>query len=240
MVLTFEENLQGVFSLIFAVITLIVAIKIALKYIQYKRIDLLLVGFAFIGLAAPWIAVAVKFVMIAFINSTLSDEMFFIINLGIVPFTALCWIIAMANLMNVKEKLKLIISISWLIGGIIFEAIFLYMVFTDTTLIGTFTGTLQIEFTLFMSIYILIILATFEVPGLMFVRESLKANNPEVRLKGKFLLIGFLFVIIGTVIEAAVPIIIINVIGRSILILSSLIFYLGFILPDWTKNIFLK
>ena len=104
MALTLEENLQGIFSLIFAIITLIVAIKIALKYVDHKRRELILVGIAFIGLAAPWIAVALKFLLIILVNTTLSDEIFFIINLGIVPFTAVCWITAMTDLMPTEKR----------------------------------------------------------------------------------------------------------------------------------------
>lgn len=226
--------------MIFAIITLIVALKIALKYAEYKRRELVLVGIGLIGLAAPWIAVALKFLLIILVNTTLSDEIFFIINLGIVPFTAVCWITAMTDLMPTKEiKQKIIITIS-LIGAISFEIVFLFMVFTNTALIGTFTGALQLEFTIFIAIFILIITAIFEILGLKFVIKSLKSDNSEIKLKGKFLLIAFLFVIVGTVIEAAVPIITINVIGRSILILSSILFYFGFTLPEWTKRIFLK
>ncbi|MBD3254405.1 MAG: hypothetical protein GF383_04890, partial [Candidatus Lokiarchaeota archaeon] len=146
MVLTLEENLQGIFSVIFSTITLIIALIIALKYLKFKKIELILVGIAFIGLAAPWIAVAVKFILIVTINSTLSEELFFIINLGIVPFTAFCWIMAMTNLMNVRKKIRFYLYFIWIVFALIFEIIFLFTIFTDTTLIGKFTGTLQVEF----------------------------------------------------------------------------------------------
>ena len=195
MTLTIEENLQGIFSLIFTIITLIIAIKIALKYIEYKKIEFILVGLAFIGLAMPWVAVAFKFLLIIIANIILSNEIFFIINLGIVSFTAICWVAAMMRLMVVKERIQKTILIICIIMAILFEIIFLHMVFTDTALIGTFTGTLQLEFTLFISLFILIITVIFEIPGLLFVRESLKSENPEIKLKAKFLLIGFLFII---------------------------------------------
>ena len=75
----------------------------------------------------------------------------------------------------------------------------------------------------------------------MFARVSIKSHNPEVSLKGKLILMSFISFTVAAVIETfghLDPLTV--VITRSILISSSIEFYLGWILPDWMKKRLLK
>jgi len=75
----------------------------------------------------------------------------------------------------------------------------------------------------------------------MFARVSIKSHNPEVSLKGKLILAAFISFTVAAVIETfghLDPLTV--VITRSILISSSIEFYLGFILPRRIRNFFLK
>ncbi len=226
-----EEYLQGIFSLIFSGITLILSLIIISKYLKYRKPELILVGITFIGLALPWLPIAISFLMVIIVNTPLSEQIFFIINLGFVSFTAVCWVLSIAKFMNVKIQNQKLIAIFGLTVALIFEIFFLILVFTDTSYIGTFTGTFRIEFPPIFSIHILIILVIFVILSLWFTGKALKSDNPEINLKGRFLLIAFISIIFGTVIEAAIPVLIINVIGRIVLISSSIEFY-----PDRSRK----
>ena len=69
----------------------------------------------------------------------------------------------------------------------------------------------------------------------------MKSEKPNIKLKGKIILLAFLFFIIGATLEAAIPLVPITVIiARVILIISAIMFYNGFILPNAVKRFLLK
>jgi hypothetical protein len=77
--------------------------------------------------------------------------------------------------------------------------------------------------------------------GFIFSYKALRSDKPDIKLKGKFLVIAFILFTFGSILETFVPLTQITVvIYRCILILSSMSFYIGYILPDWIKKIFLK
>jgi hypothetical protein len=81
----------------------------------------------------------------------------------------------------------------------------------------------------------------FFILGILFARDSLKADDPEVKLKGKLILLAYLSFFIGGLFDAGIelgPIVLVLV--RILLMSSAFEFYLGFILPDWFKKIALK
>ena len=203
----------------------------------FKTRNYILVGLAFMGIAFPWLPDAISYLMIIFINLKLSPEISFIIGYAILPFFLLCWLLAFMNLYY-EEKQNLILII-FILPIIIFEIIFFYLLFTDSSLIGTFVGPFQIRWTLFMEIYLFIFIIIVILTGVLFVQQSFKSNNPEIRLKGKFLLVAFISFTTASIIEAMFhlePITV--VITRIILISSSIEFYIGFILPKWMRNLF--
>ena len=92
-----------------------------------------------------------------------------------------------------------------------------------------------------MSLFLIIFIIILIITGVLFALKSMTSSYPEVRLKGKFILIAFISFTTGAVIEALFvlePVIV--VFTRTILTLSAIMFYLGFILPDKVKKLFLK
>jgi hypothetical protein len=77
--------------------------------------------------------------------------------------------------------------------------------------------------------------------GFLFTKVTLNSEKPEIRLKGKFLLIAFVSFLVGIFLEVLIPITPLTVvIIRLILVSSSIEFYFGYILPSWVKKVFLK
>jgi hypothetical protein len=175
--------------------------------------------------------------MIIFLNSNLWPEISFIIGYATLPFVVLCWLMAFTNLYyEEKQKIALIIFI---IPFSILEIFFFYFLFTDSTLIGTFVGPFQIRWALFMEIYLFCLILLVIITGLLFTQQSLKSDNPGVKIKGKFLLAAFISFTTAAIIESLFhldPITV--VITRSILISSAIEFYIGFIFPKWIRDFF--
>jgi len=77
------------------------------------------------------------------------------------------------------------------------------------------------------------------ITGLRFYFKSQNSDNLEIKLKGKFLLIGFISFVVGGIIDAAIYTtenIALLFITRIIFISSAFEFYCGFTLPKWMKR----
>ncbi|MFX0070642.1 MAG: hypothetical protein ACFFAO_06085 [Candidatus Hermodarchaeota archaeon] len=191
------------------------------------------------GISFPWLPDAISFLMIIFFETSLSLNLTIIIGFSLLPFITLCWLIALTDLLF-KEKQKIII-ILYLITIIILDYYFFLFLLKDPTILGRFIGPFQIRWAFFMMIYLSVFIIIAILTGILFASYSIRSHSPEVKIKGKFILTAFISFSIAATIEAFMhldPITV--VITRTILIFSSIIFYLGFIFPRWLRKIILK
>jgi len=238
--LTPIELLQGIFSLIFVIITFIIAIKILLKYFERRRKELVYFSLAWIGMSSPWLPDAITFILIILTGSPLAPELYFIIGFAFIPALVFCWVKIFVDFVF-TEKQKVII-ILYLIISIIYEIGFWYLFFTDIEQLGVHTTPFQVDFGIFMIAYFLFIVVLAFVTGTIFSLQSLKIETPTVQLRGKLIFLAFttfcVAVIIDSVLGAIDPIWI--VVNRIVLMFSGLLFYMGFIMPEWTQKLFIK
>ncbi|MGQ4875273.1 MAG: hypothetical protein ACP6IY_14505 [Promethearchaeia archaeon] len=237
--LKFEEILQGFLSLMFVVISIVLGLKIILKYFEFKKRELFLVGLSWIGMSFPWLGDAINIILILIIKQTL-PSIFSLTIYSFLPLFLICWLIAFTDLV-IKQYQKIIIGFA-IIFSIIFEIVFYSLLLKDEKLIGEYRkGPFQITWNIFMSLFLIIFIIILIITGVLFALKSMSSSYPEVRLKGRFILIAFISFTTGAVIEALFvlePVIV--VFTRTILTLSAIEFYLGFILPDKVKKLFLK
>ncbi|MHA1489270.1 MAG: hypothetical protein ACTSRI_06410 [Promethearchaeota archaeon] len=247
MVLEILDFLQGSFSLVFVCFSLILALKIFSKYFEYKTRTYIFVSLTWIGVASPWFPDSISFLKILIFNAPLEPEWYFIIGNALLPFFLLCWLVAFTDLLY-KDKQKLILSI-FIILGVIFEILFFYLLITDIDEIGVFLRPFQVEFGTLITIYFIMFIAIILISGVLFAKQSIKSEKPDVILKGKFLFLAFISFTIGAILDSAIgsildatdPLLpIFVVIIRLILISSALEFYCGFILPKWLENFLIK
>jgi len=226
--------LNGVFSLIFVIISFIVGIKMMLKYKVFKDRAFILVGLAWIGISEPWWSPSIGF-LVALINGTgISLEAYLIIGYVLLPFFLTAWLIAITEFLDIKKG-NIIVMI-YIIISIIFEILIFYFMVTDISMLAVKLSPTDIDFGTLFQIYLIFNLTIFIITGFMFAIKSLRSNNPEVKLKGKFLFIAFITYLVGSAIE----IIYTFPQNRLILVLSAILYYIGFILPEWIKKHFLK
>jgi len=151
------------------------------------------------------------------------------------PIFLLIWLKVFTDLAYV-EKQKLILII-FLIIGIIFEIIFFYFLFTHPNLIGTFKTPFQVVYGIYIEIFLVIFLLVVLITGILFGKKSISSENPELKLKGKFLIAAFVLFTIGAFLDSIIPELFI--LARVVLDISALSFYFGFMLPNWLKEKFL-
>jgi hypothetical protein len=118
--------------------------------------------------------------------------------------------------------------------AIIFEILFFYFLFTDPTQIGIFETPFLLVYGIYIEIFLIVFLLTVVITGILFGQQTMKSDNPELKLKGKFLIIAFIFFSTGAFMDSIIPELF--MLARIILILSALSFYCGFILPNWIKE----
>jgi len=83
----------------------------------------------------------------------------------------------------------------------------------------------------------LLSILVFALTGIKFIREAIKEENPEIKLKTRLLLVGVVLLIVGGVLFSITGIVILTLI---IVLFSVVGFYGGLVFPKWIKKIFLK
>jgi len=250
MTLELVDILQGSFSLIFVVISLIIAFTILSKYFEYKNRLLILVGISWLGISFPWIPDSISFLMNLIVQQSLPVFWYFIIGNVFLPVALLTWLIAYTDMIR-KSAQKKVILIT-VILSIIFEISFFTLLFLDISLIGVINPIrpFTVEFGIFITVYLLIIIAVMLISGVIFAQKSVKSEDREIRLKGKLLRAAFITFTIAAVLDSMLGTIfedptdpllaIFVVVVRILLMLSAIEFYGGFLLPRWMKEIFMK
>jgi len=225
---------NGISSLIFVIICIIVGALILRNYFKFGNRDFLYVGVAWIGLGSPWWSSSLSFLVALFNEVGIIDQLYLFIGTFFLPIFILLWLLAMEDL--IRFGTKHIIPIIFTICSIVFEIIFLFFLFTDYTKLGKMVGPVDVSFSLLIILYQAISLLLFFITGFIFAIQSVKSKEPSINLKGKFLIIALVSFTIGTVFDILAT----NPLTRGILVISAIIFYFGYILPPGIKKVFIK
>jgi hypothetical protein len=100
------------------------------------------------------------------------------------------------------------------------------------------TNPMNIDFKGFILIFLGLSILTACITGFHFAIKSMKEEDPEIMWKGRFLLIAFLLFGVSAIFDAIIemgPVVL--VLMRILLIIANIFFYLGFILPRWSKKL---
>ncbi|MFX1445649.1 MAG: hypothetical protein ACFFHV_19715, partial [Promethearchaeota archaeon] len=203
MVLTLTEFFNGLFSLFIVLIFIVVGLLTVLKYRKIKNRIYIWWGIGLLGLGLPWSSGGLSFLMIILTGTALSLELYLFMSLFFISITLMPWLWTLTELMY-KDKQKIILGF-FAITGIIFEIYLLYYLVTDPQVIGVFVDPpLDINYVGLTRLYAIFILIIVGVSLLLFIRESFLLEEPEIKLKAKFLLIGIISFIIGSILDGYV------------------------------------
>ena len=235
------EIFYGSFTFASVIISTILGLFIALKFIKHRKVELLLVGITWILLASPYWSDAIQFVIVMLYEIELNPPLYFFLANAFIAPIHITWSIAFTNFLFKKQQKKILFFFG--IEAITFELAFLIVFFMNPYLIGNQKSAFIVEWAIWIQMYLLFSIIIFLVTGFLFARTSLKSNNPELKLKGKFLIIAFITFTIGTIIDvigADNPTEVTILFARIFVIVSSICFYIGFTLPKFIKELFIK
>ncbi|MBN1801058.1 MAG: hypothetical protein JW891_06085 [Candidatus Lokiarchaeota archaeon] len=238
-ILTLELMIGGILSLLYVIVTTITGSLIISKYFKYKEKAFLYIGIATVGISSPWWPSTLSFFSILFTQERLAQEVYFIVGVSFIPVFAFFWILGL-NILVFNGKNKILIGVVFILFCIV-EIAFFTILIIDPSQIGSLAGPVDVLYNPFimsiLGILIFIVLAT----GLVFSTRSLKSSNPEIQAKGKVLTIAFLIWGACAHVDAifALPIPLLLVL-RGLLILTAMQFYIGWILPEFSKKVLKK
>ncbi|MFO7794999.1 MAG: hypothetical protein ACQERB_16825 [Promethearchaeati archaeon] len=234
------EFLNGVFSIIFVILSLVVGIKIILKYISLKKSTFIYMGLTWIGITSPWWGSSISFIVGLFNNGQgISLELYLLVTITLIPLFFMFYLKALTDLLWQKTK-KIILTFYGVIG-LIFTVAYVYFIIYSPTFIGILKTPVDIQYRNFASLYLIFTILTFFVGGILFGITSLKSEHPTVRLQGKLLILAFCSFCVGSVLDASIDLDVLGLfITRIVLISSALEFYSGFILPSFLIILFIK
>jgi len=228
------EIFDGTLTLIYAIIGLIVGLLIVLKYFKHKNRLFLLVGLSLVGLVSTWYAKVASFVRALIVGSGFPLEIYAIIACAFLPLTISIWLIAFTNLLGIKQGKK--IHVIFDILGILFEIYLFSFLIIDPKVIGELEGNIDVDFGLVVTLYQFFLVFIVLITGTLLARDSLTSENPDIRLKGWFLIFSIYSFVGGAILEIfSSTSIIILVLAKIALVASALEFYCGFFLPNWVK-----
>ncbi|MBD3256225.1 MAG: hypothetical protein GF383_14095 [Candidatus Lokiarchaeota archaeon] len=237
--LTQIEFVYGGLSFLFVVISILMGLRILLKYFEYKRVEMITIGLAWILMTSGWWRITFNFPLVILFGLEVPHVLGIILDSIFIPIAVLCWMYSFSVLVY-PNYLKVIMIIYGIIC-ISFEIFLISLISIDPSLVVTIYSTFNSKYTIYPYIFMIFGIITFIITGILFTRNSLKSNDGRIRWKGKFLLAAFICFTIGAVFDAGINMDIITlVVVRSILIVSSILYYLGFLLPDWLAKILVK
>jgi len=232
--LTQLEMINGIGILLILILLLYIGLRLLLKYISLKDKNFILLACVFFFQAKTWVAPTIFFISLLSGGPPISLELFLLIS-HVFNYSGLFWIILLTRLMF-RDKQKLILS---LIGifFIVSEIIFLYLFFTNISMLGSLPGFLQFQqgpYLIIRNVLIMILALSFTI---MFYRQSHKSDNPEIRLRGTLFLAAFILIIMGGISHM--------ITGQAFVILifiifSSICYYTALLTPEWMKKRLIK
>ncbi|MFX1273427.1 MAG: hypothetical protein ACFFBP_15430 [Promethearchaeota archaeon] len=235
------EFIEGLFSLLYVIISTFMGILIASKYSIYRDNTFLYIGIASIGLGTTHWPSSVSFLTNVLLNQPLPEDIFLLTSSAFISFFLIIWIIGISNLLF--DKKNLIFIILFVILHITMETIFLVAFFINPDYVGEVIGpyNLNAKVTTLMFVLGIINLLTIIITGFWAAVRSMKSTNRLIKLKGTFLFCSFLlwFIAIALEIRAEVPTIG-TVIIRTLLIISVVGLYFGFVMPNIVQKFFIK
>ncbi|MBD3211484.1 MAG: hypothetical protein GF311_02665 [Candidatus Lokiarchaeota archaeon] len=238
------DYVNGISSLTYCFIFILIGLIITSKYFKLKDTNFIFIGLGLMGVSEPWLSSGISFLWNLFTGEGLSLEIYTLIGVIFIPFSILFWMMGITDMTN-PDKKKLI-TIIYIIIGIIFEIVFLFLLFNAPNLIGTFSAEsaivhIDIEYKTFILGYLLFVILSTLISTIIFAKNSFNAADPVVQLKGKLLLIGVIIWTVGAILDGFIPLNIFSLpITRLFLTSSSFLFYLGFIMPPKIKEKLLK
>ncbi|MBD3342782.1 MAG: hypothetical protein GF353_27035 [Candidatus Lokiarchaeota archaeon] len=245
----------------FTIIFVIIGLRMALKYFEHNRAELISVGIAWILVSSSaWdnFYYFIHMLLIGEPSYLFFTFLVYTFRLGL-PMALFLWMFSVTKLIPMQNRIKLfviLIHFILLIISIILYILALITLFTDLLGIAGESLFMIIYFS-FITITGVILMISTLTSGFFIARNASKSNDPRFKLESKFLLSAFIISSLSMIViqialassgeggvydqyHLAPAITTIFVLMHITLVISAILFYLGFFLSErlyrWLKK----
>jgi hypothetical protein len=228
------EILNGIFSAIFVAVSLSVGGGLIYKGVRRRVKTHLLVGATWIFMSELWMPSTLSFLLFLLAGDTVSEEVRVLIGPVGLPLGMLAWFWAVTELLYNKKKRVIMVLVA--AAGFLFELVFLYQWIRDPSTVGRETSPIDVNYTLFVNVYLIVLLLLVTWTGASFARVTRRSPDPDTRRRGSNHLAAWLLFATGAVLDLVSAISVwVLVLGRLLLIAAAILFYWSFYLPPWMR-----
>ncbi|TXT64017.1 MAG: conserved membrane protein of unknown function [Promethearchaeota archaeon] len=198
-------------------------------------------GLAWMGVYQPWWPSTLVFLLNAFniVDGGIDPRIYILVGNMLLPLLFITWFMGATEMLFRKKR--------WLIVGIyaaitiLMDIIIIYFIIVDYTFLAEIS-VVNADYNLLMMIYLLFLAGSISGTGILMGRESLLGEDPKLKAKGRFLISASVFYVFLALLDLglvdSIPAILF--ITRSIMMVSSILFYFGFFLPKPLEKAFIK
>lgn len=233
------EIVHGSFTLAFVLLSIIIGIRMVTKYAKSKHFEHITLGLGWIFLSSAWWGSAFSFLTIIFIGDAIGEIIFLFIGNAFIPLAIIFWLYSFSTILF-PDKKKMLMSIILLIC-IPYEIVLITFLIIDPSVVGTIEGTFYSRPNILSAVFQAFALVVTIITGVIFSLQSMKVDKPEVKWRGRFLLLAFFSLTIGSLLDIFIAREAFSlVIIRLVLMASAIEYYLGFFLPEKLANWLIK
>ncbi len=244
-VLSELAKISGLTALISVSISSFLGLIVLIKYIKTRQFLILNFFLFIIFTSSPWYPSGLGYLYWIITGEVLIYLAYVLIGTVAIPIAIIAWLNVYFSTLNPKKKKPVLIIYGIL--SIFFEVyLFYFLIFAPgapvDSLLGVIpdpTNPMDIDYKGFVLIFLGLSILTACITGFHFAVKSMnKEEHLEIRWKGRFLMVAFLFFGISAISDAIIEMTpFLLVLMRAFLVVANFFFYLGFILPKWSKKL---
>ena len=241
MILSFELMLLGIVTTIYLITLASIGIKMGLTYFKGKNSVFIYAGISVFGTALPWSAPTVYFLSLVFFDDVPPMEVYFLLMGGFLPIASITWMITILDLFEVNPTKGKYLKVFFITFWLIIEVIYLTLVFTDTTLLGTLEDNkIVINLAPFAQVFLLIALAQMLITTYMLGIYYWRSDRKKIKVQGKIITFALCLFLIAGLLEIFIPTIAMNIVARILVMIYAFVYYGGFMMPEWLERLLIK
>ncbi|MBD3215947.1 MAG: hypothetical protein GF311_25270 [Candidatus Lokiarchaeota archaeon] len=233
------EHIQVLFLFINIVSNHALSFVLIYKYFKSNINDLLFIALALLSTAIfNYYTFIASYISILF-TKTAIDTIYVLIFFPFSFLWILFWALAYTKLVQRKHRKIIILLITSFIA--IFEIHYFTVFITDPYSIGEFKRGIYMDWSNFVSIYLLISMIILVITTFDFGYKAINMGDKLINFKAKFILSAVFFTFIAVLFESIFTLHgFLFIIPRTLHICSGILMYVGFVLPKSIRNWLIK
>ncbi|MGV9173134.1 MAG: hypothetical protein ACOC44_09370 [Promethearchaeia archaeon] len=237
--LTKLQVIQGIFTTIFVVLSIIIGLKIIFSSGEENRKENITLGATWILLGSAWWGSSFRYVIIIIFSFDIGNFAHLFLSNVFIPIAPILWIYTITSTVYAKHKKSAMLFICSICTP--YEIMLIIFLLFKPDLVGTTESVVDLIYTIFPQSFLIFAIIISICTGLIFSRRSMNIPDPRIQWRGRLFFLAFLLFGIGSLFDVILlpnPSYLIFV--RLLLIFSSIAYYLAFFLPEWLVKRLIK